>query len=216
MNMGIQESMKKTSKMYLVLKRIFDVLSSLSALIILSPVFLIVSIMIKCEDGGKILYVQQRVGKGGKTFGIFKFRSMKENADRLEDVLTLEELEEYKVKYKLDNDRRVTKVGSFLRKTSLDELPQLLNIVKGEMSVVGPRPLLEEETLLYGNDRDKLISVKPGLTGYWQAYARNNVGYENHKRQDMELYYIDHQSVWFDIKIIFKTVGTVISRNGAK
>lgn len=216
MDVVIQDNIKKTSKIYLIIKRVFDFISATAVLIILSPVFLIIAALIKHEDGGKILYVQNRVGKNGKPLGIYKFRSMKENADKLEDFLTPEELEEYKINFKLDNDRRITKIGNFLRKSSLDELPQLLNIIKGEMSVVGPRPVLQEETLLYGDDRDKLLSAKPGLTGYWQAYARNMVGYEDHKRQDMELYYVDHQSVWLDIKIIFKTVGTVISRSGAK
>lgn len=203
-------------KMYILLKRLFDELFALFVLIILFPVFLVISALIKFEDGGKVLYTQNRVGKDGKPLKIYKFRTMKENADNLEDFLSPEELAEYKINYKLDNDKRITRIGKILRKTSLDELPQFINVLKGEMSLIGPRPILQEETELYGNDKGRLLSVKPGITGYWQAYARNKVGYEDHKRQDMELYYVNNRSLFLDIKILFKTVGTVISGSGAK
>lgn len=142
---------------------------------------------------------------------------MKLNADKLEDMLTPEQLEEYKKEFKINNDPRITKIGKFLRKTSLDELPQLFNILKGELSVIGPRPVVAEELEMYGeSERAKFLSVKPGLTGYWQAYARNNATYESGERQRMELYYVDHACIWFDIKILLKTVISVFTRNGAK
>ena len=114
----------------------------------------------------------------------------------------------------MEKDPRITWIGNILRRTSMDELPQILNIIKNDMSIIGPRPVLNEETLLYGKDRDTLLSVKPGLTGYWQAYARNDVGYADGRRQAMELYYIENRSLKFDTKIFFATIGRVLSRKG--
>ena len=147
---------------------------------------------------------------------MYKFRSMKVNADKLEDTLTSEELEEYRTEYKIRNDQRVTRVGRFIRKYSIDELPQLFNILKGELSFIGPRPVLDEETRLYGDKRELLLSVRPGLTGYWQAYGRNNVTYESGERQAMELYYIENFSWWFNVKIFFRTIKAVITAEGAE
>ena len=213
---------KKTNKyhysvIYLFIKRLFDFFSSLTMLLLLLPVFAIISILVKAEDGGNVFYKHNRIGMNGKKIGIYKFRSMKLNADKLEDVLTPEQLEEYKKEFKIDNDPRITKIGDFLRKSSLDELPQLINILKGELSVIGPRPIIEPELQMYNEvDRIKFLSVKPGLTGYWQAYARNNATYESGERQKMELYYVEHACVWLDIKILFKTVISVLKRDGAK
>lgn len=197
-------------------KRTFDILISLIFLIVLSPLFLILAIVIK-RDGGSAFYTQRRIGKNGKVINVYKFRSMRPNADRLEDFLTPEELEQYRKDYKLEHDPRITKVGHVLRKTSLDELPQLLCILKGDMSLIGPRPVLDDE--LKGNYSDeqieRLLSVRPGLTGYWQAYSRNESSYLDGDRQRQELYYIDHVSLWLDIKIIFKTIGRVVSGKGA-
>ena len=134
----------------------------------------------------------------------------------LEKILTPEQLEQYVKEFKIDNDPRITKIGGFLRKTSLDELPQLINILKGELSIVGPRPIVEKETEIYGSDIAKLLSVKPGLTGYWQAYARNNATYESGERQRMEMYYVEHCSLWLDIKILCRTVFSVIRKDGAQ
>ena len=203
-------------KLYYFFKRFLDIVISFFALILLSPVFLIIAIAIKIDDGGKVFYVHDRVGLNGKKVGIFKYRSMMENADKIENILSPEQLEEYFKEYKIDNDPRITKVGNFLRKSSLDELPQLLNIFLGQLSIVGPRPVVKDELMHYGEDVDKLLSVKPGLTGYWQAYARNNVTYESGERQRMELYYVDNQSMWFDVKIFFKTFVSVIKRDGAQ
>ncbi len=201
---------------YKFVKRAFDICMSSLLIVLLSPTLLLCALMIACTSGAPVSYKCTRVGKGGKKFKMLKFRTMRKNADKLEDFLTPEQLEEYKKNYKLEKDPRITKIGNILRKTSLDELPQLFNIFVGDMSFVGPRPVLQEETELYGEEREKLLSVRPGLTGYWQAYARNDVGYEDCERQKMELHYIDCCSVWFDIKIAFKTVGTVLSRKGAK
>lgn len=201
---------------YECIKRIFDLLISLVAVVLLSPVLLVISLAIRLEDRGPILYRAQRVGRGGKPITVYKFRSMRMHADRLEDMLTPEELEEYKKNYKLEHDPRVTKVGAFLRKTSLDELPQLFNILVGTLSLVGPRPVLQEETELYGDKRALLLSCKPGLTGLWQVRGRSNVTYEDGRRQALELSYVSHRSLWLDIKILFWTVGAVVRMDGAK
>lgn len=202
---------------YLFFKRAFDIFSSGIVLIVFSWLFLILALIVKCSDGGKVIYKHKRVGKNGKPIYVSKFRSMKKDADNLEDMLTLEQLEQYKREFKVDNDPRITKVGNFLRKTSLDELPQIWDIFVGRISVVGPRPLMEEEVKeKYGKDGDKLLSVKPGMIGWWACNGRSNTTYESGERQKMELYYIDHCSIWLDIKIIFKTILSVIKRDGAK
>lgn len=201
---------------YECIKRIFDLLVSLVAVIVLSPILLLIALAIRLEDRGPILYRAQRVGRGGKPITVYKFRSMRMNADRLEDMLTPEELEEYKKNFKLEHDPRITKVGAFLRKTSLDELPQLFNILSGTLSLVGPRPVLQEETELYGDKRNVLLSCKPGLTGLWQVSGRSNVTYENGRRQALELQYVSQRSLWLDIKILFWTVGAVVRMDGAK
>lgn len=202
---------------YLFIKRAFDIVSSGLFLIIFSWLYLILALVVKCSDGGKVIYKHSRVGKNKKVIHISKFRSMKPNADKLEDMLTAEQLEQYKREFKIDNDPRITKVGNFLRKTSLDELPQIWDIFVGRISVVGPRPLMQEEIdEKYGDDGDKLLSVKPGLIGWWAANGRSNTTYESGERQKLELYYVEHCSLWLDIKIIFKTLISVIKRDGAK
>ena len=197
-------------------KRILDVVLSVSALLIIWPVMLIIAILVKL-DGGPAFFAQSRVGRNGRLFKLYKFRSMKKGADRLEEMLSPEELAEYSKEYKLKNDPRVSKLGSFLRKSSLDELPQLWNIIRGDMSLVGPRPLLPSE--LTGNytpeERQLLMSVAPGLTGYWQAVARNESSYATGERQKQELYYIGRVSFWMDVKIILMTVKRVITGKGA-
>lgn len=199
-----------------IAKRVGDIIFSTLGIILTLPITIITAIAIKLEDGGPILYTSYRVGQFGKQFKMYKFRSMKVNADKLEDTLTSEELEEYRAEYKIRNDKRVTRVGRFIRKYSIDELPQLFNILKGELSFIGPRPVLDEETRLYGDKRELLLSVRPGLTGYWQAYGRNNVTYESGERQAMELYYIENFSWWFNVKIFFRTIKAVITAEGAE
>ena len=177
-------------------------------------IYALVAAAVKFTDGGPVLYKSVRIGKDGKPFYMYKFRTMRMSADKLEDFLSYEELEKYKKEYKLENDPRVTGIGKILRKTSADELPQILNVIKNDMSLIGPRPVLYEETLLYGKDRETLLSVKPGLTGYWQAYARNDVGYTDGRRQAMELYYIENRSLKFDTRIFFATIRRVLSGKG--
>lgn len=197
-------------------KRLFDLVVSLILVIVLSPVLLLISIAVAAEDGFPVLYRANRVGLHGRQIQVYKFRSMRKHADRLEEFLSPEELEEYKKNFKLEKDPRVTKVGAILRKTSLDELPQLFNILSGKLSLVGPRPVLQEETELYGDKRDLLLSCKPGLTGLWQARGRSNVTYENGARQALELQYVRERSFWLDIKIMFWTVGAVVRMDGAR
>lgn len=201
---------------YFFFKRLFDILLSAMALLLLWPVMLVLALLVR-RDGGKAFYAQQRVGKDGKPFHLYKFRSMKPNAERLEDFLTPEELAEYRKEYKLLHDPRITPLGHVLRKSSLDELPQLVNILRGDMSIVGPRPLLEAE--IKGNyteeEAARLLSVRPGLTGYWQAVARNDSSYKTGERQQQELYYIGRVSLWMDVKILLLTVRRVFSGKGA-
>ena len=205
----------KKKPFYEAVKRIFDFLLALVGTVVLSPCLLLIAIAIVAEDKGSVFYKANRVGRYCKPIKVYKFRSMKTGADRLEDMLTPEELEEYKKNFKLERDPRITKVGSFMRRTSLDELPQLLNIIGGSLSLVGPRPVLQEETELYGEDRDLLLSVKPGLTGLWQASGRSNITYEDGARQAMELRYVRERGFLLDIKILFMTVGAVLRMDGA-
>ena len=212
-----KETMEFRKKpVYQCLKRGFDLLISLLAVVVLSPVLLIIAIAVVAEDGMPVLYRAKRVGLHGKPIVVYKFRSMKNNADRLEEMLSPEELAEYKKNFKLEKDPRITKVGAVLRKTSLDELPQLFNIISGKLSLVGPRPVLQEETELYGENRDLLLSCKPGLTGLWQARGRSNVTYEDGARQALELQYVRERGFLLDIKILFWTVGAVLRMDGAR
>ncbi len=203
----------REKKFYDFIKRSADFIASCIGLIVLSPVFLIVSILIGIDSKGPIIFGHDRVGMNGKKFKAYKFRSMVPNAKEVFDNFTQEQKHEFEKHFKLENDPRITKIGEFLRKTSLDELPQLLNIIKGEMSVVGPRPIIDREIKKYGDDFEKAFSVKSGLTGYWQANGRSNTTYE--ERVKMDIYYVDNRSIIFDIKIIFKTFISVIKKDGA-
>lgn len=203
----------KPKPIYDFVKRVFDIVCSLIGLIVLSPVFIILSILIKTTSEGPVFFAHKRVGKGGKTIKIYKFRSMVTNAEELIKQFTPEQKAEYERNFKLENDPRVTKVGKFMRKTSLDELPQLINILKGDISVVGPRPVMDVETKIYGNYRNMLLSVKPGLTGFWAANGRSHTTYT--RRRAMEIYYVKNRSVLLDLKIIFKTFISVFKREGA-
>lgn len=203
----------KPKPIYDFVKRVFDIVWSLIGLIVLSPVFIILSILVKTTSEGPVFFAHKRVGKGGKTIKIYKFRSMVTNAEELIKQFTPEQKAEYEKNYKLENDPRVTKVGNFMRKTSLDELPQLINILKGDISIVGPRPVMDVETKIYGNYRNMLLSVKPGLTGFWAANGRSHTTYT--RRRAMEIYYVKNRSVLLDLKIIFKTFISVFKREGA-
>ncbi len=205
---------KKASKInYMSVKRVFDLVISTIGLIILSPIFLILAIIVKLDSKGPVFFAHTRYGKNGKKFKMYKFRTMYENAQDMINDFTPEQMKEWKENFKLQDDPRITKVGKFLRKTSLDELPQIVNIMKGDLSIIGPRPVIEEELEKYGENKEKFLSVTPGLTGYWQANGRSSTTYE--QRMEMELYYIDHISPKLDFKIFFKTIESVIKKEGA-
>ena len=203
---------KKTA--YRFFKRMLDIFVSLIGLVIAFLPMLIIYLLIKLETPGPGIYLHHRVGRNRKPLPLLKFRSMYVNADEMMAQFTPEQKAEWEENFKLDHDPRVTKVGRFLRRTSLDELPQLWNVLKGELSVVGPRPVVAEELERYGEDQDKFLSVTPGLTGYWQAYARSNCTYE--ERIQMELHYVENANFWWDIKIMFATVGATVRGRGAK
>ena len=200
-------------KIYKFVKRTTDVVLASVALVILSPVFLIIAIAIKLDSKGPVFFKHTRIGKNGKIIKLYKFRSMVINAEELIKSFTPEQMKEYKENYKLTNDPRITRVGNILRKTSLDELPQLINIIKGDLSIIGPRPVVAEELKKYQYNIDKFLSVTPGLTGYWAANGRSNTTYE--ERMEMELYYIDNLSLKMDLKVFFKTILSVVKKEGA-
>lgn len=210
----LKENKSISKRVYIVVKRFLDIFLSLIGLVLLSPIFLIIAIIIELDSKGPVFFVHSRIGEKGKPIGIYKFRTMVTNAEELIKKFTPEQKEEFEKNFKLENDPRVTKIGNFLRKTSLDELPQILNILKGELSIIGPRPIVQAELEKYGDDKEKFLSVKPGLTGYWAANGRSDTSYE--ERIQMELYYVDNMSFWLDIKIFFKTIFAVIKKEGAR
>ena len=205
---------KISKKVYIKIKRVIDVILASVALILLSPLFAIIAIAIKIDSKGPVFFAHKRIGKNGKIIKLYKFRSMVINAEELIKSFTPEQMREYKENYKLTNDPRITKVGKFLRKTSLDELPQLINIINGDLSIIGPRPVVADELEKYGVNKDKFLIVTPGLTGYWAANGRSNTTYE--QRMEMELYYIDNLSLKMDIKVFFKTILSVLKKEGAR
>ena len=208
---------KAKFKIYYIFKRFVDIIASLLALILLSPVFLIVAILIR-RDGGKAFFIQNRIGKNGKTIKVYKFRSMVMNGEKVLEELFAKDpsiKEEYLKNKKLENDPRITKIGKFIRKTSIDELPQLINVLKGNMSLVGPRPYLwREKDEGMGDYYKYIVACKPGITGYWQVNGRSDTSFE--ERLEMDKYYSKHINAWLDIKILFKTVGVVLFGKGAK
>lgn len=191
-------------KSYLIAKRTMDIIGAMIGLISLSWLFLIVAVLIKLEDPkGPVFFKQIRVGKDGKQFYMYKFRSMVTDAEtKLQELLKYNEVSG--AMFKMKNDPRVTKVGKFIRKTSIDELPQLWNVLKGEMSLVGPRPPLPREVAQYTEYDKQRLLVTPGCTGLWQVSARNSVGFK--EMVELDLHYIRHQSILFDLKIIVKTI----------
>lgn len=212
-NKGKSEILGKLNT-YKCVKRILDVIIASIALIVLSPIFLIIAILIKAESKGPVFFAHKRIGKNGKEIKILKFRTMVDNAEDLIKKFTPEQMKEFKENFKLENDPRITKMGKFLRKTSLDELPQLINIIRGELSLIGPRPVIKVELEKYENNQKKFLSVTPGLTGYWAANGRSNISYE--QRMIMELYYIDNISWKLDVKIFLKTIFSVLKKEGAR
>jgi len=201
----------------LKLKRVFDIVAASIVLVMLSPIIVLLFFII-CLDGGSPVFSHTRIGKNGRKFGCLKFRSMAPNAaELLKDLLAADPdaRAEWEKDFKLRNDPRITKIGGFLRRTSLDELPQLLNVIKGEMSLVGPRPIVDDEIEYYGSKYIFYRSVTPGITGFWQISGRNDVSYENRVKLDET--YVRNWSFWFDLKILFKTIPVFVmgSRGGA-
>lgn len=198
---------------YLCLKRMMDIFLSLIALLISAPILIIISILIKLDSKGNIIYKQRRLGKNGKIFTIYKFRTMVSNAEEVMKNFTKEQKEEFEKFFKLENDPRITRMGNFLRKTSLDELPQIFNVLKGDMSFIGPRPVVEKEIEKYGDLKDKYLSIKPGLTGWWACNGRSSITYED--RINLEIYYVDNISFKLDFKCFYKTIIAIIKKEGA-
>lgn len=199
--------------MYKIIKRLFDFCAALIGSIITLPFFIIIAIAIKLDSKGPVFFIHRRVGKNGKPLPILKFRTMVVGAENMIKDFTPEQKKEWETNFKLEHDPRVTKIGHFLRKTSIDELPQLYNILSGQLSVVGPRPVTKEEIEKYGKNKDKILSVTPGLTGWWACNGRSNIDYQ--ERMELELYYVDHASLLLDLKIILKTVKITLSHEGA-
>ncbi|MFB8550727.1 sugar transferase [Enterococcus casseliflavus] len=199
--------------LYFFIKRIIDIIGSIVGMMLLSPLFLVIAYKIKKEEPeGPVFFSQERVGKNGKLFKMYKFRSMCVDAEeKLEMLLQHNEVEG--AMFKMKDDPRITKIGKFIRKTSIDELPQLLNVLKGEMSLVGPRPPLPREVLDYTDyDRQRLL-IKPGCTGYWQVSGRNHVGFNEMVYLDLK--YIKTCSFLTDLSIIVKTINVIFKPNGA-
>ncbi len=200
---------------YKLIKRTADIVISLILLIVLSPLMLVVAIVIRADSPGPVIHARQCLKKNG-TFRMLKFRSMVEDAYDYDKHLTPEQMEVYEKEIKIDDDPRITKAGKVLRKLSIDELPQLFNVLSGSMSLVGPRPVAKEEASAYGDDLEKVLSVKPGMTGYWQTHGRSDVTYSSGRRQELELYYVDHCGLLLDFMILCRTVFVVFGRKGVK
>lgn len=209
---GLRRLECNVGSLYNLSKRIIDIFASVFILLLLSPLLLAVVLLIKLTSRGKVLYVQERNGIHGKIFKMYKFRSMVMNADKL--ITDLEKKNEAQgPMFKIKDDPRVTKIGRFIRKTSIDELPQLINIIKGEMTLVGPRPPLPREVAKYEAWQKLRLSVKPGLTGLWQISGRSNVGFEEMVRMDLR--YIRERSLLYDIKILIKTIPVILGSKDA-
>ncbi|GAA0109843.1 MULTISPECIES: sugar transferase [Clostridium] len=188
---------------YLILKRIIDIIGSIIGIVLVSPVLLVTAVLIKLESKGRIFFSQTRVGLHGKEFKIYKFRSMVDGAEALRK--SIEHKNEMSgPMFKVRGDPRITKIGRFIRKTSIDELPQLINVLKGEMSLVGPRPSLPSEVEKFEAWMLKRLEVKPGLTCYWQVSGRNNICFEDWMKLDID--YVNNRNMQLDIKLIFKTI----------
>lgn len=218
--------MEKSNQQYLYskpfyrfVKRLFDFLAALVALLLLLLPLLVVAIVVKANSKGPAIFKDKRIGYKGKLITTYKFRSMYSDAEaNIDKYLTPEQKETWIRERKLENDPRITSVGRFIRKTSIDELPQFFNVLIGNMSLVGPRPISKREYETHYTDEEKklLNLVKPGITGYWQVYGRNDVEFETGERQKLELEYIHKRNLWLDFKIIILTVPAVLSHKGVK
>ena len=196
---------------YKIFKRFCDFVFSLLLIIFLVPFFIIIGIIIKIDSKGNIFYIQKRIGKNNKTFYCYKFRTMKQESKYLLKTILIKNpnfKNEFVKTRKLINDPRITNIGKFLRFTSLDELPQIINVLKGEMSFIGPRPIIKSEIKRYGNDFEKAFLIKPGISGLWQVSGRNKLSYE--KRVELDIFYSENISFLLDIKIFIKTLLIII------
>ena len=196
---------------YLLFKNIFDLLFSLLFLIAFLPLFLIISFLIKLSSRGPIFFLQKRIGKNNNQFKLIKFRTMHPEAkDILENLLLKDSLlkKEFEETHKLKNDPRITNIGKLLRKSSLDELPQFINVIRGEMSIIGPRPIVKDEKKKYGKNLKKVLSIKPGITGLWQVSGRNNLTYK--RRIKLDLNYVENYNFIMDLRILFRTFGVIL------
>jgi lipopolysaccharide/colanic/teichoic acid biosynthesis glycosyltransferase len=194
-----------------VLKRGGDIVFSLLVLGLGSPLFLLLAVLVKLSSRGSVFYCQRRIGRGYKGFGCLKFRTMRRDADRVLAAMLEADPKlraEFERDHKLKRDPRITPLGKFLRRSSLDELPQFINVLRGEMSVVGPRPIVWDELRRYGRNMDEVLSVRPGLTGLWQVSGRNNLTYRTRVRLDLT--YVRNRSFWLDLGIVLRTIGVVL------
>lgn len=199
------------SKKSRFVKRSGDILFSLLVLSIGSPLFILIAFLVKLTSKGPVFYVQQRVGRDYRSFGCIKYRTMRRDADKILSKVLAESPdldEEFRNDFKLRNDPRITRLGRFLRRSSLDELPQFINVLRGDMSVVGPRPIVKAELPRYGDRMEEVLAVRPGLTGLWQVSGRNNLSYP--ERVDLDLRYSNRLNFTMDIRIILKTVGVIL------
>ena len=201
--LGFENESTRGFSFYEAIKRLIDITCSFVGILVLSPLFIIIAIIVKFTSKGPIFFSQKRVGRNGKEFDMYKFRSMVVNAEELKEKLAAQN-EMSGPMFKMKDDPRVTKVGKFIRKTSLDELPQLWNVLKGDMSLVGPRPSLPKEVAQFEDWMYKRLEVKPGLTCYWQVSGRNNIDFEDWMKLDVK--YVKERNLWIDIKLICKTV----------
>ena len=211
-----QELLKKQNSYDRTIKRTADIIFAALVLIFGAPLFLLIAVLVKLSSHGPVFYLQQRVGRNYIYFGCIKFRTMHSEADSMLEKLLERDLSlksEFEKDFKLRNDPRITPIGSLLRRSSLDELPQFINILRGDMSLVGPRPIVEKEIQKYGDFMDLVVSVRPGLTGLWQVSGRNKIK-DFDKWVQLDLEYIDNWSFMLDVKIAFKTVRTVLSGTG--
>ena len=200
-----------------VLKRLFDIVVSFFGLCLLWPFLIVIAVLIRVKmPGGKAVFTQQRIGRGGNLFTIYKFRTMVADADDVEKYLNSEQLWQWRAERKVDNDPRVTCLGRFIRKTSLDEIPQFLNVLVGDISIIGPRPITYQELEWFGADAAELLSVPAGITGLWQASERNGATFESGRRQAIELEYVRHAGVRMDVSCFFSTFNAMFGKRSGR
>ena len=202
---------KRNFNFYKLIKNLFDLLFSLLFLVAFLPLFIVISLLIKLSSRGPIFFQQKRIGKNNIPFKCIKFRTMYPEAkDILENLLMKDSLlkKEFEETHKIKNDPRVTTIGKFLRKTSLDELPQFINVLRGEMSIIGPRPIVKDEKKKYGKNLKKVLLIKPGITGLWQVSGRNNLTYK--RRVMLDLDYVENHNLLMDLRILLRTFGVIL------